>query len=233
MLAVLEEEYGECRRCTLGEDRGDGLIVFGDGSPTADVLIVTDPPDEEDVHTGVPLTAESGHLFVSLLKEAGLNPKKAYATNVVACRPFVVIPKTEESDEVVQNRTPSKDEISACSPRLEKLIYTIDPRLIIAAGDLAWKALVASRDRTRQYTKISNAQGNLFHTWVPGKLELIRYPVLALLSPAAIINNPGSSEHGPMNTTRHHAKQALSNLNWITRSDRGDTNEASSFPRKV
>lgn len=83
--------------------------------------------ETEDV-TGIPFTGKTGKLLWRLMKEAGFNKVRQNITNMVGCVP----PK---------DRKPNEFEIAACSAKLLNEIDRLQPKLIIAMGDVAVKAL--------------------------------------------------------------------------------------------
>ncbi len=200
-LEVLRDSWIKCERCGLAASRRKKESpLFGVGSHNAHFLVVMDAPSEDDMLLGEYLSDEAGHLVIDLLKEAGIKEEDVFFTTVVGCRPFTVVPATEESEAREQTRDPAKEEVAACSPRLNEIIYLVDPRLIIAMGDLPWKTLVLPKDR-HKYTTISAAAGEIFDTWVRGRADMVRYPVLATVSGKQIIKDPSSAVHGPLAAT--------------------------------
>lgn len=200
-LRVLRDKWMGCTKCGLSKLRGNAEIVFGAGPFDADFLIITEGPTEEDVQQGMLLSGEEGYLVESMLTKADIDPtKNVFRTSLVACRPYVVLPATDDTEERTQGRSPDKTEIEACWPRISEIIYLVDPRIIITMGVESWKAVVSTKHRG-PHTKITTAAGELFDTWVPGRLREVRYPVLATLSPKQLIANPSAAAHGPIATT--------------------------------
>lgn len=200
-LRVLRDKWVGCTKCSLSKLRSNASIVFGNGPYNADFLLLMDAPTIDDVEQGVLLCGEVGQLVSDMLEKADIDPiKEVFQTSLVGCRPFSVIPATEDTPERQQDRGPDKSEIDTCWPRIQEIIYLVDPRIIIAMGDEAWKALVTTKSRG-PHTTISSAAGELFDTWIPGRLRQVRYPVLATLAPKHLIQNPSVAAHGPIATT--------------------------------
>jgi uracil-DNA glycosylase family 4 len=176
-------------------------VVFGSGSLKADFVIVKGAPTAEEVRMGATLSGDDGNLIEELLMEAGIDPiKDVYRTPVVGCRPYVVLPATDDVEEQLQDRPPSKEEKSACSKRLQQIIYNVDPRIIITMGGEAWTSVVTAKDR-QPFKKITAAAGKLFEAWIPGVFQQVRYPVLVTESPEKLLANPSTAAHGPINMT--------------------------------
>lgn len=214
-LSLLRDEWTGCTRCALSELRTSTRICFGAGSYDADFLLVLDMPGADDMSSGFPGSDEDvSELLEVLLESAGLDPHRTFTTSVVACRPYTVIPATEEDEERVQDRSPSREEVVACSERLNETIYLVDPYIIIAMGEVAWKTLVTTKAREKRNT-IAQAQKQLFRTVVRGRTTDLVYPVMATVSPAQILANPSSAVHGPTTTTAHAIRRAVKYVEFL------------------
>lgn len=128
-LEEIRRELGECRRCRLHEGRHH--LVFGEGNPRAALMVVGEAPGEEEDLQGRPFVGRAGALLTRMLRAIGMERPEVYITNVVKCRP-------------PQNRTPRPDEIAACIPTLRRQIEAIRPRVILALGGVAARALLES-----------------------------------------------------------------------------------------
>lgn len=218
-LRVLRDKWMGCTKCGLSKLRGNASVVFGAGPYNADFLVLMDAPTIEDVEQGVLLCGEAGQLVEDMLLKAEISPTKdVFQTSLVGCRPYVVIPATDDMPERQQDRGPDKSEIDTCWPRVQEIIYLVDPRIIIAMGDEAWKALVATKARG-PHTTISSAAGELFETWVPGRLRPVRYPVLATLAPKHLIQNPSVAAHGPIASTIEAFMKAARYVNLLKKDE--------------
>jgi DNA polymerase len=216
-LSVLRDEWTGCRRCVLSELRSSPRICFGAGSFDADIFLLFDSPAEEDMRAGRPgATDEIHYLLDHLHKAGGLDPKRTFRASVVACRPYVVIPATEENEEHIQERKPDREEIQACQPRLHETIYLVDPRIIVAMGELSWKAVVTTRDRGRDNT-IAKAAKKLYVTHISGRTTTITYPVMATVSPQQMLANPSAAKHGPTAATAQALRRAVKYVEWLKR----------------
>ena len=72
--------------CGLAEGRTQ--VVFGNGSPDADVMFVGEAPGAREDEQGVPFVGRSGQLLDRLLaEELGMDRSDVYIANVVKCRP--------------------------------------------------------------------------------------------------------------------------------------------------
>jgi uracil-DNA glycosylase family 4 len=122
--------YGDvvagCEQCALSQTRTQ--VVFGSGSPSAELMFVGEAPGfHEDKH-GIPFVGAAGKLLVQLLEGIGMTRDEVYICNVLKCRP-------------PGNRDPLQAEIESCEPHLWRQIELIQPRLVATLGNFATKLL--------------------------------------------------------------------------------------------
>jgi len=129
-LRQVREELGDCRRCKLAGGRT--RLVFGEGSPRAELMFIGEGPGEEEDLQGLPFVGAAGQLLNSLLSRLDLKREEVYIANVVKCRP-------------PGNREPEADEVTACLPFLKKQIDALQPRVIVTLGRVATQALLATQ----------------------------------------------------------------------------------------
>jgi uracil-DNA glycosylase len=96
-------------------------MVPGEGSPTADVMLVGEAPGASEDEQGRPFVGRSGRLLDELLAAAGLDREQVYITNVVKARP-------------PGNRDPRADEVAHHMAWLEVQLALIQPRLVVPLG---------------------------------------------------------------------------------------------------
>jgi uracil-DNA glycosylase len=123
-------DYGDavagCTRCALATGRTQ--VVFGAGSPTADLMFVGEAPGFHEDKQGVPFVGAAGQLLGKLLAGIGLSRDEVYIANVLKCRP-------------PGNRDPQPDEIEACESHLFKQIELIRPKVVATLGNFSTKLL--------------------------------------------------------------------------------------------
>lgn len=112
----------KCVRCRLHRRRNH--VVFGEGNPDADLVIVGEGPGKQEDLSGRPFVGSSGRLLDGLLRRAGLPREKIYIANIVKCRP-------------PGNRNPEEDEVRTCAPYLHTQIRIIRPKVVVALGKFA------------------------------------------------------------------------------------------------
>src|ERR687886_289523 len=125
-LAAFEDSVAGCTRCRLAQGRTQ--VVFGSGSPTADLMFVGEAPGFHEDQQGVPFVGQAGKLLEKLLGGIGLARSDVYIANVLKCRP-------------PGNRDPQPDEIEACEGHLFRQIELIEPKVVATLGNFATKLL--------------------------------------------------------------------------------------------
>ena len=131
-FAMLRDDAASCTSCGLAATRS--TVVFGEGDPAADLLIVGEAPGAEEDRTGRPFVGRSGQLLDRLLaEEVGLDRGGCFIANVVKCRP-------------PENRNPAKDEIAACRPWLEQQVALMTPKVVLTLGNFSSRLLLGTTE---------------------------------------------------------------------------------------
>jgi uracil-DNA glycosylase len=125
-LRAHAEDTATCTRCALAQGRTQ--VVFGSGSPNADLMFVGEAPGFHEDQQGIPFVGQAGKLLDKLLGGIGLTRADVFVANVLKCRP-------------PGNRDPLPEEIAACEPHLFRQIELIEPRLVSTLGNFATKLL--------------------------------------------------------------------------------------------
>jgi uracil-DNA glycosylase len=122
--------YGDvvagCERCALAQTRTQ--VVFGSGSPDAELMFVGEAPGFHEDQQGVPFVGQAGKLLDKLLAGIELTRADVFVVNVLKCRP-------------PGNRDPMPDEIEACESHLFRQVELIEPKLVGTLGNFATKLL--------------------------------------------------------------------------------------------
>src|SRR6266511_3083627 len=126
-LERVADEAATCTRCRLHESRTQ--VVFGQGDPHAELMLVGEPPGFHEDRQGLPFVGPSGQLLNRLLAGIGLRREDVYICNVVRCHP-------------PGNRDPHPDEIAACRDWLDGTIRLIDPKVVVTLGNFAARTLL-------------------------------------------------------------------------------------------
>ena len=167
-----EDHARECTKCHLSETRTQ--VVFGQGDPSARLVFVGEAPGFEEDRQGIAFIGRAGQLLTAMIEKGmGLSREDVYICNVLKCRP-------------PNNRTPSTDEIAACSPYLLQQLQIIQPEVIVALGAPAAQTLLDTRDG------IGRLRGR-FHDFYPSGLPMSGEPVplMPTYHPAYLLRSPG------------------------------------------
>ncbi len=82
-LSAYAELTAGCTRCRLAQGRTQ--VVFGSGSPDADLMFVGEAPGFHEDQQGVPFVGQAGKLLENLLAGIGLTRGDVYVANVLKC----------------------------------------------------------------------------------------------------------------------------------------------------
>ena len=152
----LREQIVSCFECpSLVASRRRAIPGYGDVHAKTMFVGLCPGRNGADL-TGIPFTRDSsGRIFQAIMRELGFlvgecleKPliNNAYVTNVVKCCP---------RDGFGRNRTPTQDEISACSKYLQLEIDLIRPNFIVTLGRVATECVLE-----RRITKLSDVHLN-------------------------------------------------------------------------
>jgi DNA polymerase len=109
--------------------------VFGEGAAHAAIVFVGEQPGDQEDRQGRPFVGPAGKIFDRALAEAGIERQETYMTNAV--KHFKFEPRGKKRP----HKRPDRSEIEACGWWLESEITLIRPKLIVALGATAARAL--------------------------------------------------------------------------------------------
>jgi uracil-DNA glycosylase len=164
-LAEYRDEVAGCTKCALAKGRTQ--VVFGSGSPTAELMFVGEAPGFHEDKQGVPFVGAAGQLLGKLLAGIGMTRDEVFVANVLKCRP-------------PGNRDPQPDEIEACEPHLWRQIELIQPKVIATLGNFATKLLSG---KPLGITRVHGVEQEV----VLGGNRVVLYPIF---HPAAALYTP-------------------------------------------
>ncbi len=104
-------------------------LVFGEGSPDADLVFIGEAPGKNEDIQGLPFVGAAGKFLNEMLEGIGLKRSDVYITNIVKYRP-------------PENRDPYPDEKAAFLPFLRRQIEAIKPKLVVTLGRHSMEALL-------------------------------------------------------------------------------------------
>lgn len=119
----------QCEACGLYKTcKSPKMEVTGSGRK--EILIVAEAPGREEDRKGIQLVGNSGQELMKRLRKIGIDMRKdCWLTNAVICRP-------------PENRTPTKEELTYCSPNLRETIEKLKPAVILTLGIPALKSML-------------------------------------------------------------------------------------------
>ena len=143
-------------------------MVFSDGNPDADIMLIGEAPGADEDRQGKPFVGVSGQLLDRMMASIGLTRSNLYISNIILWRP-------------PGNRTPTTEEIAAFLPIMKRHIQLIAPKVIVTLGGSSTKALLGTQDG------ILKCRGK----WHEFDLGNGTIPLLATLHPAYLLRTPG------------------------------------------
>ncbi len=161
LLEELRQEMLVCHKCPLSKSRTN--LVFGVGSPMADLMFVGEAPGRDEDLQGEPFVGRAGQLLNKIIKAIGMDRSDVYIANVLKCRP-------------PGNRNPLPEEIVLCMPYLIKQIEIIKPKVLCALGTFAAQTLLNTK------APVGTLRGK-FH-------EYKGIPFMVTFHPAYLLRNP-------------------------------------------
>lgn len=186
-LRQLCANWAGCERCELHKKRA--RLVFGEGPPDADIMLIGEGPGEHEDKTGRPFVGKSGEFLEWLLGQMGRSLEDMFVTNTVLCRPPL-------------NRDPTPAEMSACYPRLVEQIRLVDPLLIIGVGRVACQFMMKNRSFA-----ITKHRGTIVDTEFEGAYGTFTVPVFPVIHPSNLHRTPDFEERGSVTKTIKDFKQ--------------------------
>ena len=133
-LEAARAEAKDCQACDLYRDATQ--TVFSDGPAEAVVVFVGEAPGDREDLEGRPFAGPAGQVLDRALAEAGLDRSGLYLTNAV--KHFKFAPGGKRRI----HKRPDAGEIQACGPWLALERRLVRPRLVVALGATAGRALL-------------------------------------------------------------------------------------------
>jgi uracil-DNA glycosylase family 4 len=143
-------------------------LVFADGNPQADVMLVGEAPGRDEDLEGLPFVGRSGRLLDQMLAAIGLDRSRVYIANVIPWRP-------------PGNRTPTPLETEICRPFVERQVELANPKVLVTLGGPSAKVLLHASDGVLRMRGAWKS-----HTTAGGTI----IPAMPTLHPAYLLRNP-------------------------------------------
>ena len=147
-------------------------LVFSDGNPNSELMIVGEGPGEKEDQMGKPFVGDAGALLNKMLKAIDIEREKIYITNVVNFRP-------------PNNRKPEPAEITRYSEFLKTHVSIINPKILVLMGSTAMESLFGSK------IKISKERG----IWKELIVNNKKYLVMITFHPAYLLRQPDQKKY--------------------------------------
>ena len=164
-LADLKSKIKSIEDCELKKFAKN--IVFSDGNPNSQIMLVGEGPGEKEDAQGKPFVGDAGILLNKMLDAIKIKRENIYITNFVNYRP-------------PNNRKPEISEINRYSVFLREHILIINPKILILMGSTAMEAIFG------QKLKISKERGKWKETIINQKTFL----TILTFHPAYLLRQP-------------------------------------------
>ena len=159
-----EADAKACTKCAeLSSCRHS--VVFGVGNVQAELMFIGEAPGADEDAQGEPFVGRAGQLLTKIIEAMGYTRDKVYITNIIKCRP-------------PQNRTPLPDEVTNCLPYVLQQIELIQPKVIVALGATALRALLDVQ------LGITKMRGHWY--------TFREIPIMPTFHPAYLLRNPAA-----------------------------------------
>jgi DNA polymerase len=150
-------------------------IVLGVGSLDAAIMFVGEAPGAEEEIQGEPFVGPAGQLLTKMIGGMGLARSDVYIGNIMNWRPD--LPVAGDGAQT-GNRPPTEAEMAHCLPYLRSQVEIVDPRLLVALGASAAKALLGYR----AFGALGEVRGR-WHEFCGRPLMVTYHPSYILRSP--------------------------------------------------
>ncbi|MFD6179164.1 MULTISPECIES: UdgX family uracil-DNA binding protein [unclassified Isoptericola] len=136
-IDALARAAHRCRGCELWHDTTQ--VVFSSGPADAALALVGEQPGDQEDREGEPFVGPAGRVLDDALEAAGLDAGAVYLTNAVKHFRYVELP---ERGRRRLHKTPGVAHVRACLPWLEAELAVVRPRVAVALGATAARALL-------------------------------------------------------------------------------------------
>ena len=175
LLEEIKRQVLGCKQCSLYLTRTNP--VFGEGDIESKIMFIGEAPGFNEDKQGVPFCGAAGKILDELLASVGIKRSDVYITNILKCRP-------------PENRDPNPEEISLCTPYLERQIEIINPKVICSLGRYSMRYIFEKYGLKEKLEPISKIHGMVF-----GVQNLFQeLKIIPFYHPAVATYNPHMKE---------------------------------------
>lgn len=166
-----------CRGCELWRDATQ--VVFSEGTRGARLMLVGEQPGDREDRAGEPFVGPAGRMLDDALEAAEIDRATAYLTNAVKHFRFELRGKRRIHEK------PATGHVTACRPWLEAEVAAVRPRVLVAMGATAARAVLGHP------VKIGEVRGAELETaeW-PG------IPALVTVHPSSLLRLREDADRG-------------------------------------
>jgi DNA polymerase len=144
-------------------------LVFADGNPKAEIMLVGEAPGADEDRQGLPFVGVSGQLLDRMMAAIGYDRTTFYITNVCFWRP-------------PGNRKPTEAELAAQQPFVLRHIELVRPKVLVLVGGSSAQMLLGTNEG------ITRLRGKWFDYRSDGLDQPI--PALPIFHPAYLLRQP-------------------------------------------
>jgi uracil-DNA glycosylase len=149
-------------------------LVFGTGSPDAEVVFVGEAPGKNEDLKGEPFVGAAGKFLDEMLQSVNLQRADIYITNIVKYRP-------------PNNRDPLPEEKKAFLPYLQAQLEVIQPKILVTLGRHSTNSFLPDLQISREHGHPKRVK-LAFRDDPKRVLEVV---IMPLFHPAAALYNGG------------------------------------------
>jgi len=151
-------DYQACEICT-----GKSRIIWGEGNPSAPVMVMLDNPGEREDKDGRAYVCGTRQTLQRALYSAHLTPEDVYLTYLLKCRPL--------------NQYDKENAWAFSKPFLIRQIKAMEPKFLVCLGDVVVQAMFEDPE-----AHVKDRRG-AWHT-------LLGYPCMISYNPLAVRRRP-------------------------------------------
>lgn len=188
-LEEIEREIKLCLKCPLCKTRK--FPVPGEGNADTKIILIGLGPGHHENLQGKPFVGAAGNFLNELLGLGGLKRKEVYITNVIKC--------------YLPNNIATREEISACTPYLDRQMEIIKPKIILTLGNVATSYILQKFGFKPQ--NMGKIHGKNFQA----SNLLLQAKIIPMYHPASALYNPGMKEI--LRTDWESLKNVIENFN--------------------